>query len=163
MDAMPARRTAPAQPDAPADRKPFPPRRHKVAAAEDQVTRRNAPGETTVALAQEVNRQLEERALTKTDFATKVGWNKSRVNKLLRPEGPTQAMTVDDLHAIARALGCDPTVFWIASGISAAQVDLLDAAHSDRQIGRADRRMIVRIIELARTSGEDAGDGTEAG
>lgn len=161
MEPMPARKPAPDAPPAAPDRKPFPPKRHKVAPAEDPVARRNAPGETTSQLAAEINRQLDERGMSKTEFATRVGWNKSRVNKLLRPEGPTQAMTVDDLAAIGRALGVDPSTFLVGAGISSAQVDLIDAVYSDARLGKASRQMIVRAVQLARTVDEQAASNVE--
>ena len=155
MSPMPARKP-PAQPHE-RERKPFPIRRHLVAPAEDTVARRNAPGDGSVQLAAEIRRQLSERQLTKAYLAAELGWTAARVNKLLRPDGPTQALTVDDMIAVAHAMRADPRQLLVGAGLVAdVPVDLVDAVWTDARIGKASRQMIVRAIELARSVAEQA-------
>lgn len=159
---MPARTSAPI--DTPPDRKPYPPKRHLVADAEDTVQRRNPPGEVSEQFAAEVRRQLVERQISKAQLAADLGWTPARVNKLLRPDGPTQALTIDDALAIAKAMGAGFTSLMVGAGlVPDAPVDLVDAVWTDGRIEKASRQMIVRAIELARTVSEQAGGHLEGG
>lgn len=156
MSPMPAR--IPAQ-----ERKPYPIRRHKVDPTEDTVQRRNPPGESSVAFAAEVRRQLQERQISKAQLAADLGWTAARINKLLRPDGPTQALTLDDAVAIAKAMDAGFTSLTVGAGlVPDAPVDLVDAVWTDPHIGKASRQMIVRAIQLARSVDQETGSDLES-
>ena len=69
---------------------------------------------------------------------------------MLGPDGPRQAWTFADAAAYAAALGVSLGALFAEAGVI-GPVDAVEAVRADRSISPARARMIVEMIELART------------
>lgn len=153
---MPARKQPPEQPDQPAKK----PRRHQVAPGADTALRRFPPTELDRAVTAEINRQrnlrfVGERAISKEELAVMAGKSAPHASRALPDNGPRQAWTLADMSAYAAALGTDLRSLLVGAGVIPAGGDSIDVVLADRSLPDRSARMIVEMIRLARTVGDD--------
>lgn len=153
---MPARKPSPDQPEPPAKK----PRRHQVPPGTDTSVRRFPPTDLDRAITAEINRQrllrfVGENAITKEELAVAAGKSAPHASRALPDNGPRQAWTLADMQAYASALGTDLRSLLVGAGVIPPTADSIDVVLADRSLPDRSARMIVEMIRLARTVGDD--------
>lgn len=116
----------------------------------DPAQKRQPPGDLDRALSEAIERQRAISGLSRAALSAAAGRDASHGARMLGPDGPRQAWTFADAAAYAAALGVSLGALFAEAGVI-GPVDAVEAVRADRSISPARARMIVEMIDLART------------
>lgn len=116
----------------------------------DPATKRQPPGDLDRALSDAIERQRAIAGLSRAALSAAAGRDSSHGARMLGPDGPRQAWTFADAAAYAAALDVSLGALFAEAGV-VAPTDPVAAVRADRSISPPRARMIVEMIDLART------------